>query len=65
MGSGYRVEVQLAEMNQLGSKDRFMTGIEHDSSSIERLRHTGVLIQAVTDVALSSLGRVEVTDVGA
>ncbi|WP_339258752.1 DUF58 domain-containing protein [Paenibacillus sp. FSL R5-0713] len=65
MGSGYRVEVQLAETNQLGSKDRFMTGIEHDSSSIERLRHTGVLIQAVTDVALSSLGKVEVTDVGA
>jgi len=65
IGSGYRVEVQLTEMNQVESVDRLMTGLEYDSFSLERLRHSGVPIHAVTDVALSSLGKVEVTDVGA
>ncbi|OMF54962.1 DUF58 domain-containing protein [Paenibacillus sp. FSL R5-0766] len=69
IGSGYRVEVQLTEadqnQNQLGSTDRLMNGLGYDSLSLERLRHSGVLIHAVTDVALSSLGKVEVTDVGA
>lgn len=69
IGSGYRVEVQLTEanqnQNQLGSTDRLMNGLGYDSLSLERLRHSGVPIHAVTDVALSSLGKVEVTDVGA
>lgn len=67
IGSGYRVEVQLTEANQdqLGSTDRLMNGLGYDSLSLERLRHSGVPIHAVTDVALSSLGKVGVTDVGA
>lgn len=67
IGSGYRVEVQLTEANQdqLGSTDRLMNGLGYDSLSLERLRHSGVPIHTVTDVALSSLGKVEVTDVGA
>lgn len=67
IGSGYRVEVQLTEANQdqLGSTDRLMNGLRYDSLSLERLRHSGVPIHSVTDVSLSSLGKVEVTDVGA
>jgi len=65
IGLGYRVEVQLTEATQLGSTDRIMNGLGHDSLSVEQLHHSGVPIHSVTDSALSSLGRAEVTDVGA
>ncbi|MCW3795728.1 DUF58 domain-containing protein [Paenibacillus sp. LS1] len=65
MGLGYRVEVQLTESTQLGSTDRSMNGLGYDSLSLEQLRHSGVPIHSVTDSALSSMGKAEVTDVGA
>ncbi|MFX3648597.1 MAG: DUF58 domain-containing protein [Paenibacillus sp.] len=65
IGLGYRVEVQLTETSQVVSTDRLMNGLGDDCLSLERVRHSGVPIHSVTDHALSSLGKVEVTDVGA
>lgn len=65
MGLGYRVEVQLTEATQLGSTDRLINRLGYDSLSVEQLRHSGVPIHSVTDHALSSMGKAEVTDVGA
>ncbi|WP_340015611.1 DUF58 domain-containing protein [Paenibacillus sp. FSL K6-1318] len=65
IGLGYRVEVQLTESIQLGSTDRSMNGLGYDSLSLEQLRHSGVPIHSVTESALSSMGKAEVTDVGA
>ncbi|WP_458460414.1 DUF58 domain-containing protein [Paenibacillus sp.] len=65
IGSGYRVEVQLTEATQLGSTDTLMNGLGYESLSLEQLRHSGVPIHSVTDIALSSMGKAEVTDVGA
>ncbi|WP_145153334.1 DUF58 domain-containing protein [Paenibacillus xylanexedens] len=65
IGLGYRVEVQLTESTQLGPTDRSMNGLGYDSLSLEQLRHSGVPIHSVTESALSSMGKAEVTDVGA
>ncbi|WP_145326424.1 DUF58 domain-containing protein [Paenibacillus xylanexedens] len=63
IGLGYSVEVQLTEATQLGSTDRLMNGLGNDS--LEQLRYSGVPIHSITDSALSSMGKAEVTDVGA
>ncbi|MGN7416338.1 hypothetical protein [Paenibacillus sp. SAF-068] len=65
IGSGYCVEVQLTEATRSGSADRSMNESRYDSFGLEQLRHNGVPVHVVTDHALSSLGKVEVTDVGA
>ncbi|OMF08326.1 hypothetical protein BK131_26175 [Paenibacillus amylolyticus] len=65
IGLGYRVEVQLTESTELGSTNRSMNGLGYDSLSLEQLRHSGVPIHSVTESALSSMGKAEVTDVGA
>ncbi|WFR63120.1 DUF58 domain-containing protein [Paenibacillus amylolyticus] len=65
IGLGYRIEVHLTEVSQSGSTDRSVSALGYDSLRMEQLRHSGVPIHLVTDLALSSLGKVEVTDVGA
>lgn len=63
IGLGYSVEVQLTETILSLSTDRSMNGLGY--GRLEQLRHIGVPIHSVTDYVLPSLGKVEVSDVGA